>query len=166
MPRSAIGFDEVPMTDDHMEKLLDRASERAFAAYEENGRKMAALPRPLQIVVIIYSAQGIIDNGGLQYFYESDWPEQPPYSVFIEAYRAIGALNVANCIEQTAAMFPFPEPHLHQPRRDQFLTELDQGHEFHKYSDNSVGDESVLDNLAEYVSAHLDEFKDATGGGN
>jgi hypothetical protein len=149
----------------HLQEVLDIASKRAFEAYREQGEKIAGLPRPFQVVATIYAAQGVIDNGALQYFYEANWPEEQPYSYFVDVYRTIGALNVADCIEKTAAMFPFPDPHLHREKRNQFLGELESEHEFFKYAAEPAGDDSVWEKLAEYVSVHMDEFRDRTGGG-
>src|SRR4051794_17041806 len=94
--------------------LLERASDYAFSRLKEAGNRPSDLALPLQTVVVISSAQGIIDNGGLEYFYESDFPGNPPYSFIAEAYRRIGAVGAAECIEKTASMFPFPEPHRHE----------------------------------------------------
>jgi hypothetical protein len=72
------------------ESLLDKASEYAFAQLEDACGDVSLLPLPLQTVAVIYSAQGVIDNGGLEYFYESDFDGTPEYSFFVNAYRRIG----------------------------------------------------------------------------
>jgi uncharacterized protein DUF4375 len=138
--------------------LLDKASDYAFARLEEVEGSLTKLPLPLQTVVVIYSAQGVIDNGGLEYFYESDFPNNPPYSLFVTAYRRIGAMEAARCIERTAAMFPFPDPHLQQVKRDRFL-EGKASREFRLLSDRICGDQSVWDKLAVYVEKNRDAFK-------
>lgn len=84
-------------------------------------RSMDALPHPVQIVLIVDASHGVLMNGGLRYFYESDWPGNPPYDVFVAAYEAIGAPETAHAIRDTAKLFPFPDPHLDQERRDAFL---------------------------------------------
>ena len=106
------------------------------------------------------TAQGIIDNGGLEYFYESDFPANPPYSLFVEAFRRIGAESVASCIEDTSRMFPFPQPHLHESRRQQWLDAVknDETHEFVRLSRRACGDESVFRKLAEYVERHRSAY--------
>lgn len=85
------------------------------------------LPPPVRVVAVVATAQGVIDNGGLQYFFEADFPNRPPYSLFIDAYRAIGALAEAQAIADAADLFPFDEPHLHQPRRDEYLEQFLEG---------------------------------------
>lgn len=104
-----------------IEDLLDRASDEAFARFAAAGEDFSALPDPIKTVVIVCGAQGVIDNGGLDYFYRGDWPGQPPYSTFSEAYRRIGATLAAESIEGTASLFPFAEPHRHKELRRQYL---------------------------------------------
>ena len=101
--------------------LLDRAVEIAFARLRKVKRDLAALPEPLRVVAIVCSAQGVIDNGGLRYFFENDWPRQPPYAQFVDAYRAIGAGADAEAIAAAAALFPFPDPERDRDRRCELL---------------------------------------------
>jgi len=81
----------------------------------------ARLPDAVRIVVLVHAAQGVIDNGGLQYFFETDFPESPPYSLFVDAYRAIGATAEAEALARAVALFPFPDPHKSASRRNEFL---------------------------------------------
>lgn len=119
-----------------------------------------ALPVPLQTLLVVESAQGIIDNGGLEYFYETDFPNNPPYSVFVEAYRRIGADAAASCIEQTAAMFPFLEPHLFEPLRQVWLERFraDRDGEFARLARCIGGDRTVWAKLSEYVAKNRSAF--------
>src|SRR5450631_3474586 len=79
------------------------------------------LPVAMRHVVYVDAAQGLIDNGGLQYFFESNFPNCPEYSRFIDAYRAIGATEEAQALEAAVALFPFSEPHKFVQRRNDFL---------------------------------------------
>lgn len=141
--------------------LLDRASAYAAACVKQAHGDVLQLPLPVQTVAVIDSAQGIIDNGGLEYFYESDFPSNPPYSFFVEAYRRIGAETAASCLEASARMFPFSEPHLHEAKRLQWLENVrdDESLEFVKLSRRICGDQVVLLKLAEYVEANRDAFQ-------
>ena len=47
------------------------------------------------MVVIVYSAWGLIENGGFQYFFESNFPGDPPYDVFTQAFRSVGLTDIA-----------------------------------------------------------------------
>lgn len=145
------------------ESLLDKASEYAFARLEEACGDVSLLLLPLQTVAVIYSAQGVIDNGGLEYFYESDFNGTPEYSFFVTAYRRIGAESAAVCIEESAAMFPFGQPHLHRAKRQEWLDGVrnDESHTFVKLSRKICGDQAVFLKLAEYVGANRDAFNSA-----
>jgi hypothetical protein len=139
---------------------LDQASEYSFARLKGAGGDISSLPTPLQTVVIVTSAQGIIDNGGLEYFYESDFDHTPPYSFFVEAYRRIGAESAATCIEDSQRMFQIDQAHQHEKKRQQWLDTVrnNEDHEFVKLSRKICGDESVWKKLAEYVAMHQDAF--------
>jgi hypothetical protein len=147
-----------PRIDEMGKSLLDVASDYAFERLNDVDGSLAKLPLPLQTVVVVYSAQGVIDNGGLEYFYESDFPNNPPYALFVSAYRRIGAVDAADCIEKSAALFPFPNPHMHRVKRDQFL-EKKVSAAFSSLSDRICGDESVWKKLALYVKQNRAAFK-------
>ena len=99
--------------------LLKRTSQAIFSRLGTGS--IFSLSWPQQVVALIYSAQGVIDNGGFIYFFENDWPGQPPYSVFADTYRAIGAEECAECIEVAASLFPFPDPHRAEAERRAYL---------------------------------------------
>jgi len=65
--------------------------------------------------------QPIIDNGGYKYFFEADWPDNPPYSDFINAYHRIGCISQAEELERIVNTFPFESPHLHCDQRNEFI---------------------------------------------
>jgi hypothetical protein len=142
------------------QSLLERASAYAIAKVQEAQGDVSQLPQPVQTVVVIDTVQGIIDNGGLESFYESDFPGNPPYSFFVETFRRIGAESVASCIEESSRMFPFPDPHLHEVKRQQWLDSVkrDEAHPFVCLSRQACGDVSVFCKLAEYVERHRDAY--------
>jgi hypothetical protein len=118
---------------------------------------MALLEEPCRTVAIIYSAQGVIDNGGLAYFFEADWPNQPPYSLFVEAYRRIGKDDSADAIQHAANSFGIPEPEKHQQLRDEFMQRhfwTDDDSEPTVQWDNTIcGDKEVWSKLAQWIRA-------------
>lgn len=142
------------------QSLLERVFAYANARVQGVDGQVSQLPEPVQTVVVIDSAQGIIDNGGLEYFYESDFPGCPPYSFFVETFRRIGAESVASCIEMSSCMFPFADPHLHAAKRQNWLDSVkhDEAHPFVRLSRRACGDESVFRKLATYVEAHRDAY--------
>ncbi|MBD9406507.1 DUF4375 domain-containing protein [Acidovorax sp. ACV02] len=145
------------------QSLLERASAYTTAKVLEADCCVSRLPEALQTVVVINTTQGIIDNGGLEYFYESDFPANPPYSFFAETFRRIGVESVASCIDEGSRMFPFPEPHLHEAKRRTWLDSVkdDEAHPFVHLSRKARGDELVFQKLAEYVDRHRDAFRAA-----
>lgn len=140
--------------------LYERASAYATARIQAAGGDPTLLSLPEQTVVVVETVQGIIDNGGLEYLYENDFPGNPPYSFFVDSFRRIGADSVASCVETTAAMFPFPEPHLHCDARLEWLDKVreDTSHEFVRLSRLACGDESVFPKLEAYVQQNRDAF--------
>src|SRR6185369_15707195 len=93
------------------DELLTRTADLVFADVHRDA-PIIHLPPARQVFVRIYTAQGIIDNGSLPYFFGSDFPDTPDYSVFSDAYRAIGADDVAGWLERAVTLFPSPIPHL------------------------------------------------------
>ena len=142
---------------------FDRALNYALAEVERVGDP-DRLPSPVRTVVLVHAAQGLIDNGGLQYFFESDFPGQPPYSVFVEAYRAIGANGEADALADAVNLFPFADPHRFQERRENFLeTFLDGGAHrpnspFEPFTDRLCGNQNVWRRLKAYVERHPESF--------
>ena len=140
-----------------------------FAGLEVAQRKMKAaggfaqVDRPIQIAITVSTAQGIIDNGGLQYLYEVDFEDQSPYSDFVVAYREIGAVEAADLLERSVAAFPFENPHLHEAKRQKWLDGIreDESHPFHALSDKLIGNKSVFPKLMEYMSRHKECFRAA-----
>ena len=132
----------------------------AIGRLEAANGDVALLPVPLQTLLLVESAHGIIESGGLEYFYEADFPNNPPYEVFVEAYRRIGAEAAASCIEASALLFPFDEPHLFAPLRQVWLEKLriDPRQEFARLSERVCADESVWAKLGDYVERHRAAF--------
>ena len=140
------------------DNLLKQAAEVAFAGIDGD-TDISRFPRPRQVFITIFSAQGIIDNGGFGYFFESDWPGQPPYSRFSDAYREIGAADVAEWIDRGASLFGIADPHLHRDARLRYLNEhcRDEGAELIKLGDR-VESKRVFRLLEDYVRRHADHF--------
>jgi len=117
----------------------------------------------MRTVAIVHAAQGIIDNGGLAYFFAMDFPQNPPYAMFVDAYHRIGADAVATCIAVGTTLFPFPQPHLHETKRRKWIDSVkgDDAHEFTVLSDTACGNEVAWQRLAEFVDKHRDAFGEA-----
>jgi len=138
--------------------LLDLAAEHTYKKLEEFGGDSSKLDIPKQTVAVLYSAQAIIDNGGFQYLFENDFPLNPPYSQFVDAYRRIGSNEAAARLEKAVAMFPFEDPHMHQERRLEFMETLEEDSEFVELGNEVCGDETVWSNLEQYVKRNAASF--------
>jgi hypothetical protein len=134
-------------------EILERASKLAFKKLKAAGGKVAKLEEPHLTVAIVYSVQGVIDNGGLTYFFESDWPGKPPYSLFADAYQGIGSADAAAAITQAAESFGVPHPEKDQKLRNSYMERFfdpkSDGHDC--WDDPICGDERVWTNLAKWI---------------
>ncbi|MBK8794753.1 MAG: DUF4375 domain-containing protein [Holophaga sp.] len=122
---------------------LKSAFEASVQRLDRADGKFSDLPMTVQILLLVYSAQGVIDNGGFQYFFEMDWPGHPEYLAFSDAYRAIGANDAATCIDKAVSFFDFENPERFENQRILFMNTLPEGHQFFKLSDYVSGDNSV-----------------------
>ena len=133
------------------EKLLDKAADHVYAEMEKVGGDPLKLPVVLQPVALLYTLQAMIDNGGFRYIFESDFPFSPPYSAFSDAYRKIGAMDAADRLDQTVALFPFANPETNEQGRNEYMESLDESDEFFQLGDAVCGDERVWQLMEEYV---------------
>jgi hypothetical protein len=138
---------------------LDRAIEFACEELERVGDP-EKLPRAVRTVAVVQAAQGIIDNGGLQYFFESDFPNQPPYAIFVDAYREIGAIVEADALAAAVSLFPFAEPHKNRTAREEFLVNSgeDLSSPMWNFDGKLCGSEEVWRLLARYVGRNSQSF--------
>jgi len=104
------------------EPTVARAIDRAFARLDALGGDPTRLEPPLRTLVLVVSAQGVIENGGLAHFLGNDWPGQPPYARFVEAFREIGATRAAAVLEEAVGAFDFPHPERDVERRRRALS--------------------------------------------
>jgi hypothetical protein len=135
---------------------LNRASTIALRQLKAVGDDVRFLPLIPRTVVTVFCAQGVVDNGGLRFFFENDWPGQPPYSVFIEAYRRIGCKRASQALAEAVALFPFGRPHRYMERRQTFMDSLPESHPL--FHDRVCGDTQVWENLEAYVRLHWPAF--------
>lgn len=142
---------------EHFEKV----SHFVYAEFEKVNSDFSLMRPELAIFHRIQVAQGIIDNGGLVYFFENNWIGFPPYSDFVFSYQAIGCDAAAKCIEQAANSFPFADPELHCEKRRKFMKDNYDADLFTVRGwDNTVcGDETVYPALGNYAAMHPEVFR-------
>jgi hypothetical protein len=140
------------------EDLIQNVFDNARTKYELSD--ITKLPPIIANFILVYAAQGVIDNGGYRYFFGADWPNNPPYQLFIDAYRAIECENQAKDIERIIASFPFDNPHLHAGRRKQYINDNydhERG-EIKEWGDPLCGDDEIWSKLEAYVIKNKLEF--------
>lgn len=139
--------------------FLDQAAEFAYKQLERMGGDPTKLEVPLQTVAVLYTVQAMVDNGGFRYLFESDFPFCPPYSVFSDAYRRIGAVGAAGCLDKAVALFPFEKPHQSQEKRNAFMDSLEESHEMFELGNQVCGDETIWSALEAYAKQNAVFFR-------
>ncbi len=142
---------------------MDDLTDKVFSKIEEKFelQSLESLPAVARNIVVIVSAQGVIDNGGHEYFFGSDWPDTPPYSIFISAYRAIGCNSQADDFERVATSFPFDNPHLYEDLRKKYIEENydEENFEVKGWREKLCGDKDVWQKLEAYIIIHKAELE-------
>jgi hypothetical protein len=138
--------------------VIAEAFERAVALLHAQEGNILALPEVAQTVLFVHAARGLIENGGLEYFFEDDFPGQPAYDRFAAAFRTIGAAEAADRLHASMIAFGLDEPHRHCALRRTWLAQLpaDPSHPFRRWSDQSCGDDTVWKKLDSYIELHRD----------
>jgi len=141
---------------------LDLAAEGLYRELELLDNDLSKIPEVTRPIALLYMFQGMVDNGGFRYPMETDFPGNPPYSAFVDAYRRIGALDAAAALEQAVALFPFEHPERDADARNHFLDSLGddefEDSEFSKLSDRVCGDKTIWIRMDEYVARHRNDF--------
>ena len=145
-----------------LERMLRLTSAASVASehLDAAGGSIQDLDEPYRTFLAVWSAQGLIDNGSMTHFFESDFPGNPSYSVFIDAYRQIGADNAAICLEKAVVSFPFDHPERQIDKRKEFM---DAHYDEKKFTvgfwDHSfAGEETVFEKLLSYVESNPGAF--------
>jgi len=141
-----------------MTDLVNEAFEQAVVLLNAENNKTENLPYEVATFLRVYSAQGVIDNGGYCYFFENDWPENPTYSDFVNAYHSIGCISQANELKRVVETFPFENPHINMERRCQFMDENEDDGFLEIWGDELCGDEEVWQKLEKYYIRHKNKF--------
>ncbi|MFG0259515.1 MAG: hypothetical protein ACF8LK_04100 [Phycisphaerales bacterium JB041] len=138
--------------------LLDRAADVAFARLEAAGGDPRRLEEPYGTFVTVFSAQGVLDNGGLRYFLGNAWPGEPPYAHFSASYRTLGAAAAADTIDEAVRLLALAAP---ERDADARLERLGGpvGDRIEALNERIDGDE-VWRRLSAFVRAHEVAFSD------
>lgn len=97
---------------DDIAEVINNAFDKIGTGYSTIG-----LNEKQRTVVLVVAAQGIIDNGGLSYFFHSNFPDQIPYERFAEAFDNIGASEAGDAIRKALSVFSIEHPELDDEHR-------------------------------------------------
>lgn len=141
----------MPPTEDRSD--LDSFIDRAFSRLDEAGNDLSVLEEPSQTIVVITSAQGQIDNGGLRSFFECDWPGSPPYSLFIDAYDRIECHAEASAIRHAVDSFGIDSPEHHVEERNAYIKNHNgkKSHSVSGWEESICGNPGVWSNLLRWA---------------
>lgn len=128
---------------------LDSLIVAAFASFAKVDFELIRLEEPAKTIVVITSAQGRIDNGGLRCFFENDFPGAPPYLLFEEAYARIGCVEIATAIKHAVKSFNFVDPENRIAERNAYMNanSSEETQAVAEWDDSGCGDLGVWSNL-------------------
>ncbi len=100
----------------------DNLVQEVFEKYKEVAEKdINLVPEPDKTLMVIYSAHGIIGNGGFRYFFENDFPGIENYNIIIKSYNNLNLNKHAEAIEKVLSLFPQGQPHKCLDERNKFM---------------------------------------------
>lgn len=137
--------DDIKLVDDVVDIILSRVDFSINKLSEEERN-----------IVAVATAQGVIDNGGMSFFFEKDFDDFFPHAMFLKCYDAIGAGDCARAIEDVCNLFPNKMPQADMDERFKFLDKLVHGHDadsdqFFKAERVILGNRRVFELLADYI---------------
>ena len=93
----------------------------AYAALADAGGDPLDIGLFDRACVLVDTAFGLVQNGGFERFFGSDFPGQPHYAEFSDAFERVGLVEFAGRFREAVDAFPFPDPHLDVKRRRDLL---------------------------------------------
>jgi hypothetical protein len=143
-----------------MQDKISEAFNKAKKLLKENNDDIRLLTNAVATFLFVHSAQGVIDNGGYRYFFESNWPQTPEYVRFAEAYSAIGCETQAAELSRIVATFPFDNSHINEDGRNKYMDENydEDAFEIEGWGDELCGDDTVWEKLEVFYLEHITDF--------
>lgn len=135
-------------------------SDSIFEQYGEqaNANGISSVPEPARTLMAVYTAQGIIGNGGFAYFFESDFQGGESYEVIINSYKNIGLNAHAEAIKSVLGLFPNGTPHKDPKDREEFIYKYMSGDDEINYSDVVNKAERIFFENSDDVYKLADEY--------
>ncbi len=125
-----------------MESISDKVFSQFGALANEKG--ISEIPEPERTLIAIYTAQGIIRNGGFAYFFELDFKGNNAYETIINSYKNLGLFEHAQSIERVLALFSGNKPQENFKEREEFIYKYMSGNDEVNYSKEVEDAESIF----------------------
>lgn len=98
--------------------------DEVFEQYKNQANQdIASVPEPARTLISLYTAQGIIGNGGFKMLFESDFIDVTGFETIIKSYRNVGLENHAREIEGLIKIFPDFFLHISANERHTYLVQ-------------------------------------------
>lgn len=139
---------------------MESISDKVFSKYGElaNQKGISSIPEPERTLIAIYTAHGIICNGGFAYFFESDFEGKSAYETIISSYKNIGLEQYAKSIETVLSLFPGGIPHTDKIEREKFIYKYMSGDDLENYSPVVEDAESIFYENSDMVYEAADQY--------
>jgi len=174
----AVDDDELDLSEDALYRNLPRFEQIVWDAADdvrqnddEPNWSPCRLAEPLLTVWAVGAVVEKTNNGSIHHFFEFDWPEFPPYQLFIDALDRISAFESASILKSAVAAFPFPNPERDvESRREIINASIDDAEESEELSQFDKWGHRLIDLtdenyrlLSEYILAHISSFPTVAG---
>ncbi len=94
-----------------------------------------------KVCIMLHALQGIVDNGGFEYFFELSFKDNPVMDDFAAVFQAVGAHSSASAVREALRQSQLSEP---------------------KYDDLNLvlwnNSESNYDLLEKYIASHTNNY--------
>jgi hypothetical protein len=112
---NSVKIDKILATKDDFE-LCDQLCLRLVDHYG-NDFDVSKCKENDQVVVLVWHASGIIDNGGFQYLFEGNFKGDPYFAKTAAAFKTIEAKKCAEAVNDALKLFPDSKPPTNVPQR-------------------------------------------------
>ncbi len=113
-----------------------------------------------RVVMITWSAMGIIDNGGFEYLFSSDFDGDPGFRLTFGVFETLGVERAVSAFREALALFPdsVPDPDL-ETRMHRYKQVPEETRESINRKFWSAGwDNEIVTRLAAYIREHQTEL--------
>lgn len=113
-----------------------------------------------RVVMLVWHAKGIIDNGGFEYLFSGDFPGDPGYRLTAKVFESLESARAVTAFRKALAIFPSSElPADIDSRMEIYLRVSESKREAINKTFWSAGwDGEIKQKLAQYIRDHRSAF--------